>query len=191
MHGNEGIYIENADFVWLGGRFRNLSSFTGSEIVKGVDFYGDNLLLESVLKYVGLKAVSSDALISGKVKLEASDNGILIKNSNLYTRPGLGGRLRMPGIGSYLGKQEKGYNQFVSAVMQRFNYDWIRLHADMGKESTKILLESYGKPARKVPYVWDKVGERFIRTTDDNMGISSKLTLKTDFVLPTCFKNKE
>ncbi|QSH42009.1 YdbH domain-containing protein [Lentisphaerota bacterium ZTH] len=180
------VYLENSAFEWLGGRFQSLAPFIAGTAAY-IDFQADNIMLESLLKYINLKSVSSDAFISGGVKLGINDFGnITFHKSRLFSTPGQNGILRLPDVAAYMGSG----NDFAAAVLRRFNYDWIKLRLDMEKSGTGLQLDIYGRPARKVPFVRDESRQGFVRTGDENIGISGKMTLKAGFVLPSC-DNKE
>ncbi len=194
LRGLKKLHVEGLSTGWFGGRLTNLRPFvlTNNISIPGkVNFLASKIILSPLLDYLGVKGLSSDALVGGVIPFEIKADKVFISDAALATQTSIRGFLRLDGDWSkYSGTDESEISRkkFTEAALKRFNYNWIRLNVTTTPQMSSIGLNIDGCPAKAVAFKYNAKKALFEPTSPGEPGINGDMTIETKFRIP---KNKE
>ena len=153
------ILIENCRFKWLGGMVNSDDAFRlGTEQGTGsIAFSARGIQLHEMLRFCGFSQVEATGTLSGLIPVLSNSGGSSIDKALLYSMPGQGGVIRLPGLDKFRlsGAKDKELENsgFAEAALEDFQYNWLRLAIDEKSNTLGILAQ--GKPQRPVPFKYE------------------------------------
>ena len=186
------LKVERMSAVWFGGRLTSLKPFviTDNILEPGkIDFLAANIVLSPFLDYLGIKGLTTDALVGGIIPFEIKTDKVFISDAALATDAGKNGFLRLDGgwpgnINSGDSQAEQNRRKFTESVLKRFNYNWIHLNITTTPKVSAIKLNIDGYPAQAVPFKYNAEKSLFEPTPPEEPGINGDMTIETKFIIP-------
>jgi len=159
--GKKRLFIEQGMLHWAGGIIQTTPfriSLPPDDMATVL--YCDRLRVADMISILGSAAVEGDGLVSGMLPVVYSKGRLSFNDGYLYTKPGIGGRIRLLQAGDIIqgipGASAEQVN-FVLAALKDFSYDWVRfaINSDPEKDAAAIKMEMFGRPASPMPFSYD------------------------------------
>lgn len=159
--GNNRLFIEQGTVHWAGGII-HVAPFRINQPPDQMAtvLYCDRLRVADMISLLGSAAVEGEGLVSGMLPVAYSRGRLSFKDGYLYSKPGLGGRIRLLQTGDIMqGIPGAGAEQvnFVLAALKDFSYDWVRfaINSNIEENTAAIKMEMYGRPATALPFSYN------------------------------------
>jgi hypothetical protein len=154
--------IEKSHFVWCDG---NVDA-PAIRFKPGIDdyqliLYCDRLNLARVLEQFGAASVEAEGELNGRIPILIKNGQIRFKDGFLFTTPGQSGKIRMKDTEILTAGIPEDSPQYVQMELARkaledYDYTWARLNLNTEGEDLLLNMQLDGKPARSLPFVYQK-----------------------------------
>lgn len=187
VEGKKRVFIEQGMLHWAGGTIQTTPFRVHLPLgAMATVLYCDRLRVADMISILGSAAVEGDGLVSGMLPVTYSKGRLSFKDGYLYTKPGIGGRIRLLQAGNIIqGIPGASAEQvhFVLAALNDFSYDWVRfaINSDPEEDAAAIKMEMYGRPASPLPFSY-KNGT--VVHVEGASGIQSPIQFTMNFTLP-------
>ncbi len=187
----ESFFLEQGSFKWAEGSVHTSGiRFYKNQISKDLVLYCYKLKLATILSQMGIKNVTGDGTLNGRIPVSLKDGEIIFDESFLYSTPGEGGVVRI-GESDYLtqsipiGTPQFAQLDFAQEALRDFDYTWAKLHLVTEEENLVLQLKLDGKPAEPLPFVFDQSVGSFKRIeANQGQGIFQPIRLDVNFRFP-------
>ena len=183
--------IETAHFDWSGGKVDTQAM----RISQGIEdyhiiFYCDRLNLARVLEQFGAAAAEGSGTVSGRIPVRYAQGELSFDDGFLFSTPGAGGKIHLTGTEILTAGIPPGTPQFAQMDLARealkdYDYSWAKLTLTSEGEELLLKMQMDGKPAKTLPFVYNKDLGSFIRVEADIEGSRFQgIRLDVNFRLP-------
>ena len=185
------LFVEQAVVAWCGGRVQTQSF----EIVPGREDYAvtlfcDRLKISEMMGQLGVGQAETGGVVNGRIPLRLKNGRISFQDGFLYTTPGLSGQIRLESEkllpeGLPMDTPQFAQLDLTQEALKDYQYDWIRLRLNTEGEMLTLKMETDGKPAKPLPFVYDRSFGGFARVTAEHPGSRFQgISLDVNFMLP-------
>ena len=197
----KSVNIENLRFNWCNGLVSTESiRLPGKDNLLSLILYCDRLELSSLLKQMGAFHAEGEGALSGRIPLVYSDGNISFDKGFLFSTPGKGGRVVIKDTKTLTAGIPFGTPEFVQLDLARealkdFDYQWAKFELNTFEDTLYMNMELDGKPARLLPFEYQKEIGSFVRVGTSSpgsrfQGIKLNVNLKLPFNQVLKFGNK-
>ena len=185
------LFFEKAEAGWNDGTVQAMAlSLSPGKRQARVDLYCDRLNLAKTFAQLGVKQLSGQGAVNGRLPLVYEDGKFSISQGFLYSTPGGGGEIRMAAhdlitAGVPAGSPQAGQLEFASAALQDFIYNWLTIGLDTEDDTLVVTMKLDGRPAHALPFRYDEGLGAFTRlTAAGEVGMNQPIRLDVNFRLP-------
>ncbi|UCD82273.1 MAG: YdbH domain-containing protein [Desulfobacterales bacterium] len=183
--------IEKMHFLWCDGHVETQSMrlSPGVEDYR-ITFYCDRLNLAKVLEQFGAAAAEGRGTVNGRIPLQYANGKISFDDGFLFSTPGDGGKIRLTGTDILTAGIPPNTSQFVqmevaSEALKDYDYSWAKLNITSQGEELLLQMQMDGKPAKTLPFVYNKDIGGFMKVEADAKGSKFQgIRLDVNFRLP-------
>jgi hypothetical protein len=197
----KSVNIENLRFNWCNGLVSTESiRLPGKDNLLSLILYCDRLELSALLKQMGAFHAEGEGALSGRIPLVYSDGNFSFDKGFLFSTPGKGGRVVIEDTQTLTAGIPFGTPEFVQLDLARealkdFDYQWAKLELNTVEDTLYMNMELDGKPARLLPFEYQKEIGSFVRVGASSpgsrfQGIKLNVNLKLPFNQVLKFGNK-
>lgn len=170
LRGMHGVLIEEAGMEWCGGKVISgpIRIEHGAGSVQAT-FFADRLSLPQLLNQLSSVNAAGNGFVVGKIPVTISGGGLTITDAYLFSAPQESNRLQLGKPEALLGSiplEGALQTELAYEAMRDFEYKWLRILFNGTQEELKLRMQLDGKPARPLPYSYDKEKGSFVRSTD-------------------------
>jgi hypothetical protein len=187
----QSLLIERVRFNWSGG----LVDTQAIRVSPGIEdyhltFYCDRLNLARVLEQFGAAAAEGDGTVSGRIPIRYARGKLSFDDGFLFSTPGTGGKVRLKGTEILTAGIPPDTPQFAQMELARealkdYDYSWAKLRLNSEGDNLLLQMQMDGKPARTLPFVYNKDVGGFIRVEAGSKGSHFQgIRLDVNFKLP-------
>lgn len=157
---DETVMIEKTKFKFCDGNIFTSAFQLSTNLEKiEVDVYCQKLSLPILLNsFIGEKKALGEGYLSGIVPVIYENGNISFEKSFLHTVPGEKGVLKIED-----GKDITGGVILAEEAIKNFEYDWAKIDFETVDNNLNLILKLDGKPAGKLPLVYDDKTGNFIK----------------------------
>lgn len=197
----QSVNIENLGFNWCNG-WVSTESFRlpGKDNILSLTLFCDRLELSGLLKQMGAFHAEGEGALSGRIPVVYSDGNISFNKGFLFSTPGKGGRVVIENTQALTGGIPMDTPEFVQLDLARealkdFDYQWAKLELNTAGDTLFMNMELDGKPARILPFEYQKEVGSFVRVDAKSpgsrfQGIKLNVNLKLPFNQVLKFGNR-
>lgn len=185
------ILVEECSFSWAGGRVGTQAFRIDPEITDyTVVLYCDRVLLAQALEQLGFTQAQGGGSANGRIPLRYAHGSLTFDQGFLYSTPGEKGVLRLRGteiLTAGVSPDSPQYAQLdlAAEALKDYAYDWAKISMNTQGKELVISLELDGKPARPLPFVFDREVGGFARVSGGSPGsVFQGVRLNVNFRLP-------
>lgn len=170
------IFVEQGGFKWAGGNISTQSfRIDPRKEEYDITLFCDRLNLAQVLNQFGVASTTGEGTVNGKIPLRYSEGELSFRDGFLYSTPGSGGRIRLTDTSILSSGLKPGSAQYTQIDIARealkdFDYSWVKLHLNSEENNLLMQLQFDGKPANKLPFVFNKNDGSFLRIEGEGEG---------------------
>lgn len=183
--------IERMRFLWCDGHVETQSMrlSPGVEDYR-ITFYCDRLNLAKVLEQFGAAAAEGRGTVNGRIPLQYANGKVSFDDGFLFSTPGDGGKIRLTGTDILTAGIPANTPQYVqmelaSEALKDYDYSWAKLNITSQGEELLLQMQMDGKPARTLPFVYNKDIGGFMKVEADAKGSKFQgIRLDVNFRLP-------
>jgi Dicarboxylate transport len=197
----QSVNIENLHFNWCNGLVSTESiRLPGKDNMLSLILYCDRLELSSLLKQMGAFHAEGEGSLSGRIPVIYSAGNISFNKGFLFSTPGKGGRVVIENTQALTGGIPMDTPEFVQLDLARealkdFDYQWAKLELNTSGDTLYMNMELDGKPARILPFEYQKEVGSFVRVDAKSpgsrfQGIKLNVNLKLPFNQVLKFGNR-
>ncbi len=197
----ESVNIENFRFNWCNGLVSTESiRLPAKDNLLSLILYCDRLELSSLLKQTGAFHAEGEGALSGRIPVVYSNGNISFDKGFLFSTPGQGGRVVIKNtekitVGIPLDTPEFAQLDLAREALKDFDYTWAKLELNTFEDTLYVNMELDGKPAKLLPFEYQKDIGSFIRVDASSpgsrfQGIKMDVNLKLPFNQVLKFGNK-
>jgi len=156
------FFIEKSSFRWCDGNVHTQAM----RISPGIDdydliLYCDRLKLAMILKQFGAANAKGSGTVNGRLPVRIKNGKIRFNDGFLFSTPGEGGTIRLTGTEILTAGISPDSPQFAQIELARealkdYDYQWAKLNIISEGEDVLLRLQFDGKPARALPFVYNK-----------------------------------
>jgi hypothetical protein len=153
-------------------------------------FYCDRLNLARVLEQFGAAAAEGSGAVSGRIPVRYAKGELSFDDGFLFSTPGAGGKIHLSATEILTAGIPPGTPQFAQMDLARealkdYDYAWAKLSLTSEGEDILLKMQMDGKPAKTLPFVYNKDLGGFIRVEADLEGSRFQgIRLDVNFRLP-------
>lgn len=190
LESSGAIFVEEATINWADGRVHtNNVRVSPDQKDFALTIFCDRLLLTEILKQVGADYAEGEGRVSGRIPLVIGQKSIRIKEGQLSSKPGQGGRIRVSALDMLsrgIPKNSEQFAQvdFAAEAMKNFQYDWVRLFLNSEGEDLVVKMHIDGKPLHSLPFRYDSRSGHLQRDESGGPGIDQPIKLDLNFRFP-------
>jgi hypothetical protein len=183
--------IEKMHFIWCDGKVET-QSIRISPAVEDylITFYCDRLKLAQVLGQFGAAAAKGEGTVSGRIPLHYTSGKIRFDDGFLFSTPGQGGKIYLKGTDILTAGMTPNTPQYAQMELARealkdYDYSWAKLNINSEGEDLLLQMQMDGKPARTLPFVYQKEIGGFVKVEAGSKGSKFQgIRLDVNFRLP-------
>lgn len=183
--------IESCNFKWCNGNV-NTQAFRIRPDIEDYNLilYCDRLNLAMLLEQAGIGVAEGQGTVNGRIPLRLHQGKISFDDAFLYSTPGQGGHIRLEKTDILTTGIPKGTPQYhqlelVQEALKDFEYQWAKVSLSTQDEQLLLKLQFDGKPARPLPFLYQKELGGFARIEASGRGSEfSGIRLDINFNLP-------
>ena len=191
MEGPNSFLVEGCALHWAGGRV-GTHAFRINPSVEDyrVELYCDRVQLAQALEQFGMTQVRGGGTANGRIPLHYAGGLLSFDDGFLYSTPGEKGVLSIQGteiLTAGVPPDSPQYAQLDLAAegLKDFSYEWAKIRMNTQDRELVISLELDGKPAKPLPFVYDRDVGGFARVSASSPGSSFQgIRLDANFRLP-------
>ena len=195
------LLVENIKFKWCNGLVSTESiRIPRADNTYSLNLYCDRLELAQLLKQMGAFHAEGKGTLNGRIPIIYSDGNISFENGFLFSTPGSGGKVVIKNtdmITAGISKDNPQFSQLdlATEALKDFDYKWAKLVFHTFEDTLYMNMELDGKPARLLPFEYQKEFGGFIRVDASSpgshfQGIKLDVNLKLPFNEVMKFGNK-
>jgi hypothetical protein len=185
------ILVEGCAFQWAGGRIGS-QAFRINPSVEDytVELYCDRVELTKALEQFGLSQAQGGGTANGRIPVRWSKGSLTFDNGFLYSTPGEKGILQIQGTqiltaGVPPGTPQYGQLDLAAEALKDYAYEWAKIRMNTEGEELVVSLELDGKPAKPLPFIYDRNIGGFARVSAASPGsVFQGIRLDVNFRLP-------
>jgi hypothetical protein len=185
------LLIEKTLFEWSGGKVDTQAM----RLSQGIEdyhliFYCDRLNLARVLEQFGAAAAEGNGSVSGRIPVRYTHDKLSFDDVFLFSTPGTGGKIHLTGTEILTAGIPPDTPQFAQMELARealkdYDYSWAKLRLNSEGENLLLQMQMDGKPAKTLPFVYNKDVGGFIRVEAESEGSRFQgIRLDVNFRLP-------
>ncbi|MBU4133558.1 MAG: YdbH domain-containing protein [Proteobacteria bacterium] len=188
----KSINIENMHFNWCNGLVSTESiRLPAKNNILSLTLYCDRLELAALLKQMGAFHAEGEGALNGRIPVVYSDGNISFDKGFLFSTPGKGGRVVIENTQNLIAGIPMDTPEFAQLDLARealkdFDYTWAKLELNTQNDTLYMNMELDGKPARLLPFAYQKEIGSFVRVDAASpgsrfQGIKLNVNLKLPF----------
>lgn len=188
----ESINMENLHFKWCNGIVSTESfRLPARDNMLSLILYCDRLELSHLLKQMGAFHAEGEGTLNGRIPVMYSNGNISFDKGFLFSTPGKGGRVVIENsdkiiAGIPMDTPEFSQLDLAREALKDFEYKWAKLELNTFEDTLYVNMEMDGKPARVLPFEYQKEVNSFVRVGASNpgsrfQGIKMDVNLKLPF----------
>ncbi|MBU0969793.1 MAG: YdbH domain-containing protein [Proteobacteria bacterium] len=188
----KSINIENIHFNWCNGLVSTESiRLPATDNILSLILYCDRLELAGLLKQMGAFHAEGEGALNGRIPIVYSNGNISFDKGFLFSTPGKGGRVVIENTQNLVAGIPMDTPEFAQLDLARealkdFDYTWAKLELNTQKDTLYMNMELDGKPARLLPFSYQKELGSFVRVDAASpgsrfQGIKLNVNLKLPF----------
>ncbi|MBN1931988.1 MAG: YdbH domain-containing protein [Desulfobacterales bacterium] len=188
---DRSLFIEKSSFDWCGGKvFGQALRISPAVEDYHVVLYCDRLNLASVLQQFGIAEAEGEGTVNGRIPLRLKNNKLIFEDGFLFSTPGSGGTIHLPGTqmpNAGIAKQTPQYMQIDLAreALKDFHYNWAKVRVLTKDKDLILRLQLDGKPSKPLPFIYKKEVGGFVRVESGAKGSTFQgISLDVNFKLP-------
>jgi hypothetical protein len=169
LESDNTLFVEKGGFAWCGGRVdvQSLRIAAGRPDVS-ITLYCQRLGLSRLLEQLGTVNARGSGTVNGRIPIAFSKGKVRFDDGFLFSTPGEGGRIQLSGTEILSRGIPEGTPQFAQVDLARealkdYHYDWAKLGLTTEGENFVMRLQFDGKPAKPLPFVYNKQLGSFVR----------------------------
>lgn len=183
--------VEGCTLRWAGGRV-GTQSFRINPSVEDyrVELYCDRVQLAQALEQFGMTQVQGGGTANGRIPLRYANGSLTFDDGFLYSTPGEKGVLRVQGTeiltaGVPQNSPQYGQLDLAAEALKDFAYEWAKIRMNTQGQELVVSLELDGKPAKPLPFIFDREVGGFARVSASSPGSAFQgIRLDVNFRLP-------
>jgi hypothetical protein len=191
VEGLHSFLVEGCTLRWAGGRV-GTHAFRINPSVEDyrVELYCDRVLLAQALEQFGMTQVQGGGTANGRIPVRYADGSLTFDDGFLYSTPGEKGVLSVQGteiLTAGVPKDSPQYGQLdlAAEALKDFTYEWAKIRMNTQDRELIVSLELDGKPAKPLPFVFDREAGGFARVSASSPGSAFQgIRLDVNFRLP-------
>ncbi|HSO18873.1 MAG TPA: YdbH domain-containing protein [Desulfosarcina sp.] len=163
------LFIEKGRLSWCGGKVdvQSLRLAPGRPEYQ-LGLYCQRLQLSRILEQLGAVHARGSGSVNGMIPVAFSAGRLGFDDGFLFSTPGESGEIQLTGTEILTRGIPKDTPQFAQVELARealkdYAYDWAKLGLSTEGEDLVMRLQFDGKPARPLPFVYEKEIGRFVR----------------------------
>ena len=191
IEGPGSFFLERSSFRWCGGNIDTQAM----RIVPGVHdydmvLYCDRLSFAKILEQTGVISATGTGTLNGRIPIRFKDGMITIQDGFLFSTPGEGGKISITGaniLNALIPSDtlQIGQLEIAKEAIKDYDYEWAKLWLNTEEDTLLMKLQLEGKPAGRLPFVYNKQEGRFIKVDAESKGsIFQGIRLDVNFRLP-------
>jgi len=185
----QSFLIETGEFGWCKGRVDTpaIRIKAGVEDYSGV-LYCDRLKFSMLLNQLGDVTANGQGTVNGRLPMRFVNNKISFQDGFLYSTPGQGGTIQIMsssfGQADIPGNAQTAQIELAREALKDYTYKWVRLNLTTQGELLKARLQTDGKPASPLPFIYNKKLGAFTRVKAGAGSRFQGIRLDVNFSLP-------
>ena len=191
IESTQSLLVEKSHFTWCDGKVEAPAiRFTSGIEDYNVILYCDRLNLSQVLQQFGAATVKAEGQLNGRIPLRYRNGQLSFTDGFLYTTPGESGKIRMTDTEILTAGIPPDTSQYVQMELARkaledYDYSWAKLNLTTEGEDLLLKMQLDGKPAKPLPFVYNKDIGGFAKVEADIKGSTFQgIRLDVNFRLP-------
>lgn len=192
LEDSTALNIENLRFKWCNGLVSTESiRLRVPDRHMTLTLYCDRLEMDSLLRQLGAFDANGGGTLNGRIPVVYDNGNISFNNGFLFSTPGSGGRVMIRDLDRMMAGIPKGTPEFsnldmAGEALKDFEYKWAKLWMNTQGETLDVKMELDGKPARIMPFEYNKEVNAFVRVGASSpgsrfQGIKLDVNLKLPF----------
>ncbi len=191
----QSFLIETGEFGWCNGHVDTpaIRIKAGVKDYSGV-LYCDRLNFSMLLNQLGDVKADGQGTVNGRLPIQLVNNKISFQDGFLYSTPGEGGTIQI--ISTSFGQADMLSNgllpdnaqiaqiELAREALKDYTYKWVKLNLTTQGELLKARLQMDGKPAKPLPFIYDKKLGAFTRVKAGAGSRFQGIRLNVNFSLP-------
>jgi hypothetical protein len=185
------VLVEKGRLHWCGGKVDAQSlRLTRGKQAYALSLYCQRLGLSRILAQLGAVNASGSGTVNGRIPVTYDNGTIRFDDGFLFSTPGEPGKIRLTGTDILTRGIPAGTPQFAQVDVARealkdYDYDWVKLGMNTEDETLALRLQFDGKPARALPFVFQRGIGSFVRVKAGEQGsIFQGIALDVNLSLP-------
>jgi hypothetical protein len=191
IESTRSVLVEKSHFIWCDGKVDAPAiRFTSGIEDYNLILYCDRLDLAKVLQQFGAARVSAEGQLNGRIPLRYQNGRLSFADGFLFTTPGESGKIRMADTEILTAGIPPDNPQYVQMELARkaledYDYTWAKLNLTTEGEDLLLKMQLDGKPAKSLPFVYQKDLGGFAKVEADVQGSTFQgIRLDVNFRLP-------
>jgi hypothetical protein len=191
IESTQSVLVEKSHFIWCDGKVDAPAiRFTSGIEDYNLILYCDRLDLAKVLQQFGAASVKAEGQLNGRIPLRYQNGQLSFKDGFLFTTPGESGKIRMTDTEILTAGIPQDTPQYVQMELARkaledYDYTWAKLNLTTEGEDLLLKMQLDGKPAKSLPFVYQKDMGGFAKVEADVQGSTFQgIRLDVNFRLP-------
>ncbi len=185
------LLVEKGRLRWCGGKVDTQAlRITAGKRDYQVSLYCQRLGLSQILEQLGSVHARGTGTVNGRIPVSFSNGKIRFDDGFLFSTPGEGGQIRLTGTEVLTRGIPSGTPQFVQvelarAALEDYAYEWVKLGLESQAEDMVMRLQFDGKPAKPLPFRYQKEIGSFVRVETGQQGsLFQGISLDVNLRLP-------
>ncbi len=191
IESTQSLLVEKSHFIWCDGNVDAPAiRFTSGIEDYHLILYCDRLNLAKVLQQFGAASVKAQGQLNGRIPLRYQNGQLSFADGFLFTTPGESGKIRMTDTEILTAGIPPDTPQYVQMELARkaledYDYAWAKLNLTTEGEDLLLKMQLDGKPAKSLPFVYQKDMGGFAKVEADVQGSTFQgIRLDVNFRLP-------
>ena len=191
IESTQSVLVEKSHFIWCDGKVDAPAiRFTSGIEDYNLILYCDRLNLAKVLQQFGAASVKAEGHLNGRIPLRYQNGKLSFTDGFLFTTPGESGKIRMTDAEILTAGIPPDTPQYVQMELARkaledYDYKWAKLNLTTEGEDLLLKMQLDGKPAKSLPFVYQKDIGGFAKVEADVQGSTFQgIRLDVNFRLP-------
>jgi hypothetical protein len=185
------LLVEKGRLLWCGGKVDAQSlRIAAKKQDYQISLYCQRLGLSRILEQLGAVNAKGSGTVNGRIPVVYSNGGIRFDDGFLFSTPGEEGQIQLTGTDILTRGIPPETPQFAQVELARealkdYNYKWAKLGMTTKGETLVMRLQFDGKPARPLPFVYEKEIGSFVRVEAGSQGsVFQGISLDVNLKLP-------
>jgi hypothetical protein len=191
LESSQSLFIEKGRFKWCEGHvYTEALRLSLDGAYYDLVLYGDRLNLAMILEQFGVAKAQGSGTVNGRIPVRLGKGKIRFGNGFLFSTPGDGGTISLSGTEILTEGIPRNTPQFAQLELARealkdFHYEWAKITFSTEGDNLVLRMQLDGKPAKPLPFVYNKEIGSFIKTTKEGqISIFRGIRLDVNFRLP-------